>query len=110
MADWGHLGYIILTERTRQGFTSARAFAPFAKLGYRTIEQMEAGRGPFAPRSLVKIEIAFNWEPGSCELVLDRKEPRIIVDPPLRRLHDLWALLSDEQRAALVVGVEALLG
>lgn len=110
MADWKRLGAFVNSGRTALGFSSTKKFAAYAKLTARTLDKVEAGEGPFAPTTLSKLEDAFNWEPGSCDLICGGSSPQFIIDPPLHRLHQIWAMLSYEQRVSLVAGLESMLG
>ncbi|MCP3017253.1 hypothetical protein NGM33_28380, partial [Nocardiopsis dassonvillei] len=73
-----------LTERRaslRPDWSERTTFAQDTGLKYRSISDLETGRrANYKPSWLTKVELAYQWQPGSIQRVLDGQEPVPLED------------------------------
>ena len=70
------LGDSVLARRLELGFSSRGALASAADLSVRTLDQVEnGGRPSYAAKTLIALDKALEWAPGSAQAILDGGEP-----------------------------------
>jgi hypothetical protein len=72
--DWGRLGAYVTRWRFKRGYEDIRALSTATGIHERTLGKLENGH-PVGRNTLTAVEIAINWGPQSCELVLAGGEP-----------------------------------
>lgn len=74
--DWVRLGRAILNRRVELGYETREKFASNLGMSARLLGDVEnAKRSSYGPATLVRVERALSWEPGSCHAILDGAEP-----------------------------------
>lgn len=99
--DWGEVGRRIRVERARNWPTRA-AFAAATGLSRRVLEDLESGaRDTYLPATLAAVEVALEWEPGSCQRLADGLKLEYGNGPDMRAILDAWPRLDDGARRML---------
>ncbi|MBA9006016.1 hypothetical protein [Thermomonospora cellulosilytica] len=74
--DWQRLGDLLISRRVELGYQERSAWCKATGLNYKTVTDIElAKRSNFGPQMLAKIELAYQWEPGSIKRVLQGGPP-----------------------------------
>ena len=99
--DWKRVAEAV--KKARVPTWEQAELARDARLGVRTIQDIEAGkRGNYSETTKAKIEVALGWTRGSLDRVANGLEPGIVPDPKLEQLTLMWRRLDDERKTTLV--------
>lgn len=107
MAQWQRLGARVRQDRARMGLKSQQALAHRAGVSRRTVAKLEAGT-PVGPDTLIAVEAALGWAPGSVAEVLAGRQPGYEVDPDRGYLLAMWDEMSDQSRRIILAVAEVL--
>lgn len=102
------LGTQILTERSIR-WPHRKDFALATGLSVRLLADIEGGtRTNYSARTFAAIEAALGWEGGTCERILGGGRIQRSTNPSLRRVIELWPLLSDDVQRSVATLVETI--
>lgn len=98
--DWRAVGERVAIERARHW--TRTGFARATGLSLRVLEDLEKGMArDYKPDTLAAVEVALQWEPGTCYRIADGLAPRYEGGRELRAILDAWPHLTDEVRQVL---------
>jgi hypothetical protein len=81
--DWEALARAVVARRVELGYPTRNAFIEASGLGARTVGDVEtARRDSYARETLIRLERALRWQPGSAQAVLDGDDPKPAADQP----------------------------
>lgn len=81
--DWGRLAKAVIARRVELGATTRQALAESSGLSARTLSDIEnARRTSYDPATLVRLEQALRWPPGSAQAVLAGDDPPLPQQTP----------------------------
>lgn len=106
--SWQDLGEHVRRARIIRRETQAE-FAAEVGLSVRTIGSLEAGeRCQYDETTIVRIESALGWAPGSVDRVVEGRAPTVVAGPYLARILDIWPRLPRDYRRVLAYLAAAL--
>jgi transcriptional regulator with XRE-family HTH domain len=106
---WRRLGDLVRQERLKRRRTQAE-FAAEIGMSVSQVGNIEnAYKETYDLDTLWLVDIAMGWKYGSAERVSKGLDPEVEPEPDMpRRLRELWAGLTPEQREAVIVLMEQM--
>ena len=99
--SWGDVGRYMRRARALRRQTQAE-FAREVGLSVRTVGALEAGEHrSYDETTVVRVESALGWAPGSLDRVANGGRPIVERDPMLARIVDAWPRLPTEIKRML---------